>query len=235
MKITMIGHSTILIEANGKKLLTDPYFGTWGNPAFARCGQPARTRQELRDVDGILISHAHWDHIDGKYLRMLGETPVTTPKLTSGLVKLMGGKNVIGMKAGEVKEFGDITITAVPAVHLTETIGYVLKCEEKHIYFAGDTYYSGFMKEIGREYKIDVALMPVMTYRIPMTMDEKQAVKAVEAIRPSVVIPIHLGIIPRSSFLRTGQTAEHFVQRIKEAGASTKVVLLQIGESFTLD
>ncbi len=234
MRITMIGHSTVLIETNGKKILTDPYFGTRGNPAFARCGKPAKSREEMMAVDGILVSHDHWDHTDGKYLRMLGETPVLAPRLTSWLIKLLGGRNVIGIKSWESREIGGVTITAVPAVHMTVTVGYVLESENQRVFFAGDTFYSGFMKKIGERFRIDVALMPVTTYRIPMTMSDKGAVKAVQMIKPGVVIPIHLGIIPRSPILRTSQTPEQFTQRLKDSGATAKVVLLREGESYEI-
>ena len=48
MRITMIGHSTVLIEAAETKILTDPYFGTWGNPGYARIAPPSRSREELK-------------------------------------------------------------------------------------------------------------------------------------------------------------------------------------------
>jgi L-ascorbate metabolism protein UlaG (beta-lactamase superfamily) len=230
----MIGHSTVLIEADGRKILTDPYWGKWGNPAYARLGIPAMSRHELSDVAGVLISHGHWDHVDGKYLRMLGDTPVIVPKPTRWLIKLFGGRNVSGITAWESICIGKITITAVPAVHLTATVGYVLQSENKQVYFAGDTFYHPFMQDLGRKFQLDVALMPVTTYRIPMTMDEKQAVQAVQVLKPAVVIPIHLGLKPRSPFLRTGQTPEHFAQRLRENGAATKVVILKEGESYTL-
>jgi len=234
MRITMIGHSTVLIEASGKKILTDPYFGTWGNPAYTRCDKPAKSREEMRDVDAVLISHDHWDHTDREYLQMLGEIPVLAPRLTSWLIKLLGGRNVIGIKAWERWEIGGVTVTAVPAVHLTATIGYVLESDNLRVYFAGDTFHSGFMEAIGERFEIDVAFIPVTTYRIPMTMGEKGAVKAVQAIKPAIVIPIHLGIMPRSPMLRTGQTPEKFAQRLKESGATAKVVQLREGESYTI-
>jgi L-ascorbate metabolism protein UlaG (beta-lactamase superfamily) len=234
MRITMIGHSTILIETNGQKILTDPYFGTWGNIAYARCNPPAKSRQELMDIDGVMISHDHWDHVDGRYLRMIGETTIVAPRMTSWLIKLLGGQNVVGMTAWESKKIGEITITAVPAIHLTATIGFVLESEDRRIYFAGDTFYQDFMKEVGRKYELDVALIPVTTYRIPMTMGENGAVKAVQALKPSVVIPIHLGISPRSPILRTNQTPEGFAQRLQRNRVVTKVVQLQEGESYTL-
>jgi L-ascorbate metabolism protein UlaG (beta-lactamase superfamily) len=234
MRITMIGHSTILIETGGKRLLTDPFWGTWGNPAYARIGAPAKNRQELSQVDGVLISHDHWDHVDSKYLHLLGDTPVIAPQLARWSLKLLGGRNVTGIKKWDNISIGGIKITAVPALHLTATVGYVLQSENKQVYFAGDTFYRPFMQDIGSKFQLDVALMPVTTYRIPMTMGEEQAVQAVQVLKPAVVIPIHLGIMPRSPLLRTGQTPEHFAQRLREIGTTSKVVILREGESYTL-
>jgi len=234
MRITVIGHSTVLIEADGKKILTDPYWGKWGNLAYARLGIPAKSRQELSAVDAVLISHDHWDHVDGKYLRLLGDTPVIVPHPTRWLIKLLGGRNVSGIKVWESISIGGIAITAVPAVHLTATVGYVLESENRRVYFAGDTFYRSFMGDLGRKYQLDVALMPVTTYRIPMTMGEKQAVQAVQVLKPAVVIPIHLGIKPRSFLLRTDQTPEHFAQRLAESGIATRVVILRDGESYAV-
>ena len=74
--------------------------------------------------------------------------------------------------------------------------GFVIEAEGKQIYFAGDTYFGGFMKEIAARFRLDLALMPVTTFRIPMTMGEKGAARAVEVLGPRTVIPIHLGIQP---------------------------------------
>ena len=102
------------------------------------------------------------------------------------------------MSLQEEKRFGAITITAVQALHIAATIGYVIQSEGKSVYFAGDTYYRPFMKNIGQRFQLDLALMPVTTFRVPMTMGEKSAVHAVRDLKPAIVIPIHLGIRPRS-------------------------------------
>ena len=60
MQITMIGHSTVLIETGGQKMLTDPYFGVWGNIAYARLAPPAKIREELRDVN-LVPDHRDFD------------------------------------------------------------------------------------------------------------------------------------------------------------------------------
>lgn len=234
MQLIMIGHSTVLIETGGQKILTDPFLRTYGNPAYKRLKPPACSREELQDLAAVLISHSHWDHIDRKFLRMLGDPPVLVPQRMRWMFKLKGGRNLRGLKHWETFELGGIKITAVPALHLIPTIGFVLEAENKAIYFAGDTFLRPFMREIGEKFQLDAALLPVTTFRLPMTMGEKQAVKAVELLKPALVIPIHLGVEPRSPLLRTNQTAEHFAQRLADSGNATPVVILKEGERHTL-
>lgn len=234
MQITMIGHSTVLIEAAGKRILTDPYFGLHGNPAYARLHPPARTREELANVDLVLISHNHFDHIDRKFLHLLPPTvPVFAPSASAWMTRVKGARNVTGLKLWQRKELDGIAITAVPARHVTFTIGYIVEAEGKRIYFAGDTYLADFMERIGREMCPDIALIPVTTFRIPMTMGETQAVEAVCRLGPRTVIPIHLGIQPRSPLMRTHHTPEGFRQRLSAAGLNTEVVILKEGETWT--
>jgi L-ascorbate metabolism protein UlaG (beta-lactamase superfamily) len=234
MRITMIGHSTVLIEAAGKRILTDPYFGLHGNPAYARVRPPACSREELTDVDFVLISHNHWDHTDRKFLRMLpSSVPVFAPAASAWMTRLKGGRNVTGLKPWQRRELDGFSLTTVPAWHITFTIGYVLEAEGQRIYFAGDTYFAGFMKRITRELQPDVVLIPVTTFRIPMTMGGLQAVEAVRRLAPQVVIPIHLGISPRSPLLRTSQTAESFRERVRQAGLNAQVAILREGESWS--
>lgn len=234
MQLTMIGHSSVLIETAGKKILTDPYWSMCGNPVYARVGTPAKTRQEMKDIDCVLVSHIHFDHVDKDYFRMIGDVPVISPKSTRWMLRLIGGRKIIGIKAGETLDIGDVSITAVPASHLIATTGFVIKSDNRTLYFSGDTFYRAFMKRIGETFQLDVALMPVTTYRIPMTMGEKQAIKAIQVLKPEVIIPIHLGLTPRLPFLRTNQTPEHFAQRVSESGASTRVVILREGDSYSL-
>jgi L-ascorbate metabolism protein UlaG (beta-lactamase superfamily) len=235
MQITMIGHSTVLIETGRQKILTDPNFGEWGNIAYARLAPPAMKRADLRDVNLVLISHNHWDHTDNQYLRALGaEVPVLTPNWAKWMTMLRGAKAPTGMKAWEEKRFGALTITAVPAIHIAVAIGYVLESEGKRVYFAGDTFYGPFMRTIGQRFRLDVALIPVTTYRIPMTMGDKSALHAVQDLKPSVVIPIHLGMRPRSPLLRNNQTVTGFSRLVQSVGLETEIVILNEGESWTL-
>jgi L-ascorbate metabolism protein UlaG (beta-lactamase superfamily) len=234
MRITMIGHSTVLMEAGGKRILTDPYFGTWGNPAYKRLAPPAASREDLRDVDLVLVSHNHWDHTDGPFFKLLASgTRVVAPRRSAWLTRLRGARQVVGMKAWEERRFGPVAICAVPAHHMAATVGFVIRHEDEAIYFAGDTYHGRFMAEVGRRFRLDAALMPVTTYRIPMTMGEKGAVRAARDLDPSVIVPIHLGLRPRSPLLRTGHSPERFARRAAAAGLSAEVVILKEGQSWT--
>jgi L-ascorbate metabolism protein UlaG (beta-lactamase superfamily) len=234
MKVTMMGHSTVLIEAAGTKILTDPYFGAWGNLAYKRLAPPFKTREQMEAVDLVLVSHNHWDHTDSRYFRALAaDVPVVAWRTAAWITRAKGAKNVIGLRRWEQRQFGAVAVTAVPALHIGLPGGFVIEAEGKSIYFAGDTYYGGFMKEVGAKFRLELALMPVTTFRIPMTMGEKSAARAVGELRPRTVIPIHLGIAPRSPLLQTGQTAEGFNRRVRDAGLQTGVVILREGESWT--
>src|SRR5574341_443901 len=223
MEILMVGHSTILIETHDQKILTDPYFGIEGNRLYERLAPPAIAREAIGDVHLVLLSHNHWDHVDPRFFRSLAPTvPIFTSKYAAWLTKRQGAKHVVGLKMWETQSFGELRITAVPAIHDAIAIGFILESEGRQLYFSGDTFYGSFMKHIGQRWQLNVALMPVTTTRLPMAMDQQQAVWATKALSPKVVIPIHLGIRPRFAFLRTNHTPEGFEKQLREAKPETR-------------
>jgi len=233
MNIRMIGHSTVLFEMGGVRALTDPFFGRWGNPAYGRVSLPGASREELRDVDVVLVSHNHWDHTDRRYFRLLSpEVPVLAPRRARWVTRLKGARRVVGIRPWETWTLEGLRVTAVPALHTATTVGFVLEGPEETAYFAGDTYYRPFHRTIGARFRLDVALLPVATFRIPLTMGERSAVKAARDLGAPVVIPIHDALRPRSPLLRTRQTPAGFAQRVEEAGLRCDVVRLQPGQAW---
>lgn len=235
MKIKIIGHSTVLIEAEGKKIITDPYFGKRGNPMFRRKHPAYGDRMDYVDSDMALVSHIHFDHIDRKFFRMLDEKSIVfLPYSMKPFKGLIGVKNAKGLKNYKPSEVKGIKITAVPAIHSAVTCGFIIEAEEKCIYFSGDTYHGSFMKELSKKYSIDIALMPVTTFGIPMTMGEAGAVNAVRDLNPKRVLPIHLGIEPRSPIMRTSESVESFMKRLGAVGLTAEVVNLMDGEEISI-
>ncbi len=233
MRITIIGHNTLLIETNGLRILTDPYFGPTGNAVYMRLNPPVKTREDFLDIDIALVSHNHWDHIDSRFFHMLPSgTRIVTPWLTAWETKLLGAKTICALKTWQRQEFGETAITAVPAIHLVTTCGYVIESEGMQVYFAGDTFYGPFMRQIAERFQLDVALIPVTTYKPPMTMGEKEAIQATRDLAPKRVIPIHLGLTPRMAFLRTDHTPEGYIRGLRKAGLETEVTLLSDGQTW---
>jgi L-ascorbate metabolism protein UlaG (beta-lactamase superfamily) len=147
-------------------------------------------------------------------------------------MRLKGARNTVPVRRWQSIRIGDFVVTAVPATHIARTVGYVVQTQRATVYFSGDTFYRPFMAEIGRRFPIDVALIPVTTYRVPMTMGEAGAVRAVRDLGAETVIPIHLGVQPRSPLLRTRQTPQSFEKRLRQAAVAAEVVLLGEGQSW---
>ena len=232
----MIGHCTVLIETSeGLRLLTDPFFDIWSTPFYGRFTPPAKTRQELLNVDVVLISHNHFDHADSRFLHMLPDTtPVVVPRLAVRFTRLLGAQHTIGLRTWGSSAFGATKITAVPAIHLAIANGYVIEADGQVLYFAGDTRYGKFLAEIGQRFHPQAALLPVTTYRIAMTLGEKQTVQAALDLQVEALIPIHQAMGPRSGPLRTQATPESLRQRLQESGCQAQVVILKEGETWEM-
>lgn len=194
------------------------------------------SREELADASLVLISHSHWDHLDAAFLRTItAATPVVVPDRAVSFVHKCGAGNVTGVSAWRAISFGGIAVTVVPAIHIAPSVGYVIQADGSSVYFSGDTYYSSFMHEVSRRFRLDVAILPVARYALPMTLGVSGAVRAVRALKPTVVIPMHhMGWF--GSRVAAGEgTQRRFLACLQQAGVSTKAVILQSGQSWLPD
>jgi L-ascorbate metabolism protein UlaG (beta-lactamase superfamily) len=200
--LDFIGHSSVVIELDGVRLATDPV--TRGRIGPLRRVKPVPARERLQDIDAVLISHLHWDHLDVPSLRDLGRaTPIFVPAGAGAWMRAAGFGDVREIAVGESATVGGVVVRAVPAVHsgfrpplgpTAPPLGFVVH-GSRSVYFAGDTDLFDGMDRLGEP--IDVALIPVWgwgpTLGRGLHLDPLRAAQALRLIRPRAAVPIHWG------------------------------------------
>src|SRR5215510_6669480 len=116
--VSWIGHATLLVGIRGHWFLTDPMFSERLAGVFSRQVEPAMAPSELPPLDAILISHAHFDHLDLPSLRRLADAPLLVPPgIPTFLPRDLPQHPVIALDAWQFWTRGGVRITAVPASH----------------------------------------------------------------------------------------------------------------------
>lgn len=203
LPITFIGHSTVLLELDGVRILTDPFLRAGIGP-IRRVAAPVDL-DLLRDIDLVLISHAHLDHLDRASLRLLGVTPqFLVPEGSASRTRAGGAERVTEMSVGERIVVGPLRVTATPALHQVArrplglppaAIGFLIEGSWS-VYFAGDTDLFSGMADIAPD--LDLALLPIAGWgpRLgPGHLDPGRAARALELLAPRAAMPIHWGTL----------------------------------------
>jgi L-ascorbate metabolism protein UlaG (beta-lactamase superfamily) len=242
-RITFVGHATMMVEMDGVRVLTDPVLRR--RIAHLHHHGSGLAHAEHRRADLLLLSHAHWDHLDLPSLRQLDKTiPVLTPRGVGRLAQKAGFANVQEMRVGETVKAGDLTITATPAVHngarspFTEPLGclgFVIR-GNLTVYFPGDT--DIFPEMAGLVDDLDVALMPVWGWGPTLGaghMTPQRAAEALVLLQPKLAIPIHWGtlypvgmrlILP----IHLVRPPQLFARHARELAPQVKVHILHPGD-----
>src|ERR1700761_9766864 len=212
--VTFIGHSSFLLQVNGRKVLIDPVFSK-RLILLRRQRRPGVLVEDLPPIDVVLLTHAHMDHLDMASLRRViratrrlsGSTPeVVVPRGVEDLVERLGFSQVHGMKWWEEITLQGLKITMTPCRHWGARIfrdthrgygGYVIEGGGQSGYHSGATaYFEGF-QEIGARLKPEVALLPIGayfpdTYRTVHTSPE-EAVRGFVELGSDRMVPMHYG------------------------------------------
>ncbi|MFD0676826.1 MULTISPECIES: MBL fold metallo-hydrolase [unclassified Paenibacillus] len=249
--ITWIGHSTFLIQMGKTNIITDPvYANTMG--IRKRLTKPGIPFTELPPIDIVLISHAHYDHLDFPTIKRIGRNAQYL--LPIGLKSLFERKQYhhsTELAWWDSKRLNGIEFTFVPAQHWTRRTlfdtntshwgGWVMKngASGETVYFAGDSgYFKGF-ELIGKRFTIDYALLPIGAYE-PVSimkiahMSPEEAVKSFIDLKAASFIPMHYGTFkladdtPEEALLRL--KAEWKRQKLDEA----ELKILLLGETLIL-
>ncbi|MFN2321360.1 MAG: metal-dependent hydrolase [Trueperaceae bacterium] len=208
MKLTFLGHSAILLEHAGGRVLVDPFLT--GNPNAA-------VAADAVEADVIVLTHAHGDHVGDTVAiaKRTGAVVVSNVEIAGRLAR--EGIETIGANTGGrvVLPVGAVTFTA--AWHSSSfddggygglAMGAVIEIGGRRVYHAGDTALFGDMALIARG-GLDLALLPIGDH---FTMGPADAVEAVKLLRPSRVVPIHYGTFPPIE-----QDAEAFRDAVQDA------------------
>lgn len=213
MAITFIGHSSFLLQIAGKALLVDPVFAT-RLVVLRRQRRPGLRIRDLPRIDGILLTHAHMDHLNRPSLRAvcremrkrgLPAPEAIVPASVTDLVQDLGFGAVTELRWWEEAVLGPLTITATPCKHWGARMfsdthrgfgGYtVAAAGAPTVYHSGDTaYFEGF-HEIGGRLRPRIALLPIGayspdSYRAVHTSPE-EALQAFVDLRAETMIPMH--------------------------------------------
>lgn len=192
--VTWLGHATALLDVGGVRILTDPLLR--GRLAHITRRVPDIAPATLGDVDAVLISHVHRDHLDRPTLRALGTgVPIIAPRGAAPSLRGLGPVQELG--EGESTSVRGVTVTATAAVHdarrggrRVPALGYLV---DEDLYFAGDTDRFDAMADLA---PLELALLPVWGYGPtlgPGHLDPERAAEAAALLRPRVAVPIHWG------------------------------------------
>lgn len=238
LRITWMGHSTVFIEIDGKRFVTDPVWSkrtspiSWIGPA--RFFKIPIKLDDLPEIDGVIISHNHYDHLDSATIKELAKKNVMF------YVPLAVGAHLEswGVDKKYIKEFdwwdelkleNNFKLVAVPARHYSgrgmfdrnETLwaSWIIKSSNHNVYFGGDSGYSPDFKIIGDKYgPFDVTMLEIGAYDVnwpDIHMGPKLAVQAHLDLKGGALLPIHWGTF-RLAFHTWNEPAEKIIKYAKE-------------------
>ena len=247
--VLYVGHATVLVELDAVRLLTDPMF----RRRAAHLRRASRVDLgELKDVDAVLVSHAHHDHLDLPSIKQLDPSvKAVVPRGIGYLVRKHGLKDVVEVDEGDEVSLGAVSVQATHAEHDGRrrpgkaegpALGYAISGSQR-IYFAGDT---GLFQEMeGLVVDLDLALVPIWGWGPTLGrgkhLDPASAAQALRLLQPRVAVPIHWGtyrplhrgVFSEPPFLTDPPTA--FEREAERVAPEVEVRILRPGERLTLE
>jgi gluconolactonase len=184
LKITFIGHGTIMFDFKGKIIHVDPV-------------SREADYTKLPKADFIIVTHEHGDHLDPKAINIIRKADTKIVLTKTCAERISGG---VIMQNGDVRNIDGLRIEAVPAYNIVHKSsngipfhpkgqgnGYVITMGDKRVYVAGDTENTPEMKRLK---DIDIAFLPM---NVPYTMTPEMVADAAEAFKPKILYPYHYG------------------------------------------
>src|SRR6266851_8219017 len=244
--ITWIGHASFLVQTHEVNVLIDPIWSMWLK-VIKRLKQPGFHIHHLPSIDFVLVTHAHFDHLDRRTLRRVAANqPIVVPTGVGNLVHDLGFHIVHELDYWQTVQLGPLKISLTPCHHWGARFladlhrafgGFVIMVDGRTIFHCGDSAYFPGFKEIGDRYRIDVALLPIGAYEAPsgreVHMNPEEAVKAFLELRAKTLIPMHYGTF-RLGFEPLHEPPQRLLASARTHGIEEKVLVMTEGKPVVL-
>lgn len=214
-RLTWMGHSTVLLELDGMKILTDPVFGARASPlTFAGPKRfhdvPVRIDQ-LPELDVVLLSHDHYDHLCRESMQAIAklQVPIVTSLGVGHHLEQLGipAERIFELDWYESKEIIGVRLTATPAQHFsgrgvgdrnhTLWSSWVIQTNHRKVFFSGDTGLTTEFAEIGNQFgPFDVVMLEVGAWNQAwgdIHLGPKNALQVFDMLKGSTLFPVHWG------------------------------------------
>ena len=249
--IAWLGHSTLLINLQGKQLITDPVFSDqvglhlpWGTKLgprrLVRCPLPP---EQLPSLDLIVQSHAHLDHLDLESWKQLRTGPaVVMATGNQRYIRRFEFGPITQLDWGQSAAVAGVQVTAVAVSHWGQRFpwsrghgynAYLLERDGTTILFGGDTAYTQSFRRAGAGRRIQVAVLPIGGYDpyIRVHASPEQAWRMFREMGADYLVPIH-----HQTFMLSYEPPAEPLQRLLAVagGDADKIVIRNVGETFVV-
>ncbi len=253
LRVTWLGHSTLLVEIEGARVLVDPVWGEHASPSplfgVKRFYAPPLALADL-PLDAIVISHDHYDHLDAPTIKALAErVPRFIVPLGVGAHLEYWGvdpERITELDWWERTEVGGVDLVSTPARHFSGRFltdrdatlwsGWAFVGDARRVFYSGDTALAPEFEEIGERLgPFDLALIEAGAYNAAWAdvhLGPEQAVEVHQMVRGGLLVPVHWGLFDLALHGWT-EPAERIRAAAEQAGVP--VAFPRPGESVSLD
>ncbi len=215
LRVTWLGHSTLIVELEGARVLVDPVWGErcspWSFMGPSRFHAPPLPLDQLPPLDAVVISHDHYDHLDAFSIRALAERVPTfiVPLGVGAHLEAWGVATaaIVELDWWESHELHGVRLVATPARHFsgrwlddrnaTLWAGWAFIGAERRAYYSGDTAMFPGFREIGRRLgPFDITMIESGQYNqlwADVHLGPEQAVQAHQDVGGRLMLPVHWG------------------------------------------
>lgn len=251
LAVTWWGHASATVEIGGARVAVDPLLS---DRLFHLRRYAPSPSGAAYDVDMVVVSHLHHDHLHLPSLRRVPrDVPILVPRGGEGLLRSLDHGRVRPVAPGEVVEVAGVTIRVLPATHdggrgphtriSGPPLGFRVDAGPRSFWFPGDTELREDMYEVGH---VDLALIPIGGWGPTLEdghMDPVAGAAAVARVGADVAVPVHWGTfwplglrqVARANHQRLFVTpGDRFVAALDDAAPGTTATLARPGERVVI-